>query len=275
MNESDASAAPTFIDHADWRLIVHISTGRLRAYLVGQEATEKAPAPVVDTRWEAPEEADQLRGVEAAVYATPALLDDYEADIVLQTSSSIFVPAEALSQPGDAELLYAPLRELPEEDIFETTFGAISTLSCPAKGLHSFLDRTFAGARVAPHLAVIENYLRNQTKHPKRLYVNIDATTADILAFDGTRLLCGATHEWHAHSDIVYHTFQAFAACGFAADDATILLSGEVEACEAVREMLRGHVDRVEDATLPRVADGGEIPLAVALLMARKPNSEQ
>lgn len=271
----NTEAAPIFMDHADWLLIVSIDTGRLRAYMVRAGQPETPPTLAVDKSWAVREEADQLRGVEEAVYSCPSLLDDFEADIVLHTPTSIFVPTEALSQPGDAALLYSPIRELPDEDIFENSQGDISTLCCPAKGLRSFLERTFPGARVAPHLGVLESYMRRQTSAEGRLYVNIDESTVDILAFRGDSLLCAATHEWHDAADVVYYAFLTFAEAGFDGAEDCVIVSGHGSARAEVSEMLRRHVDSVVDAVLLRAADTPELPLAVALLAARKTSQEQ
>ena len=275
MNTDTAPAVPVFMDHAEWRLIVYIGTGRLAAYMARTGQPEAVPALVVEKQWDVREESDQLRGVEEAVYSCPSLLDDFEADIVLHTSTSVFVPTEALSQPGDASLLYAPIRELSDEDIFECAHGELSALCCPAKGLRSFLDRTFPGARVAPHLAVLENYMRRQTQRDGRLYVNIDEKSVDVLAFRGENLLCAASHEWHDPADVVYYAFLTFAEAGFDGGDDAVIISGQGAGREEAAEMMRRHVDCVVDATLPRSADAPGLPLAVALLAARKTSKEQ
>lgn len=267
MAHNDIITTPVFMDLADWRLIIYLAPGHLQAYL---KSTVDAEAPLriaCDAKWEATDPASQLHGLETAVYDRPSLLDDYEADIIIETGATLFVPAVAVEEPGDAEALYSTFYDATEADIFTDRLGAECCLYSPAPGMKPFVERTFPGARVSSALAMLVAKFRNAGEG-RRIYAHIRDKEADVMAFDGSRLLCAACHLAADATEAAYHIANARVTYGLTGPSDTVWLSGAEEAKNAVAGILNAAGVSTGSAAVPGLAGSG-LPLAAAFCAAR------
>ncbi len=267
MAENDIITTPVFMDLADWRLIIYLAPGRLQAYLKSTVDPDAPLRAACDASWEASDSAAQLRGLETAVYDRPSLLDDYEADIIIETPCTLFVPSEAVEEPGDAETLYSTFYDATEADIFTDRLGSECCLYAPAPRMKPFLERTFPGARVSSALAMLVAKFRN-AEEGRRIHAHIHGKEVDVMAFSGSRLLCAATHRAADATEAVYHIARARATYGLTDSSDMVWLSGPAEAKEAVAGILKTAEVSAGTATVPRLADGA-LPLAAAFCAAR------
>lgn len=267
---TDNTLLTPLTDNADWRLVIRISASNLKAYLKNSADSDAPLRLVADTDWNSDNDADTLNAIQNAVYASPAMLDDYEADIILEADNCIFVPEEAIEAPGDAEFLYSKVFKADEEDIYIDRFNGIACLYRPVEGLKSFTDRTFPGARVASALSTLICHFRDQATDNPRIYVHIREGKADIMAFDKRNLLCAATHPWHNPEDIVYYTLLTCNATGIDAAEANVRISGKKDVRPGVVESLRKVVASASFTIVPRIADAAGLPLEAALCIQRK-----
>lgn len=267
---TDNTILTPLTDNADWRLIIQISPSSLKAYLKNSADNEAPLRLVADTSWNSDNDADTLTSIQNAVYASPAMLDDYEADIILEADNCVFVPEEAVEAPGDAEFLYSKVFKADEEDIYVDRLDAIACLYRPVEGLKSFTDRTFPGARVASGLSTLIRHFRNQPADGTRIYVHIREDKTDIMAFDKHTLLCAATHPWQSPEDIAYYTLLTCNAAGIDPAEANVRLSGKKDVRANAVELLRKVVASASFTIVPRIADAASLPLEAALCINRK-----
>ncbi len=273
MADNDIITTPVFMDLADWRLIIYLAPGRLQAYL---KSTVDAEAPLraaCDASWEAADASAMLRGLETSVYDRPSLLDDYEADIIIETPATLFVPSEAIEEPGDAETLYSTFFEATEADIFIDRIGPECCLYSPAQRMKPFLERTFPGARISSALSMLVSKFRSSGEG-RRIHAHLHGKEADVIAFDGERLLCAASHTASDTTEAAYHIALARATYGLTTPSDKVWLSGPSEAREAVAAILNSAGVATEEASLPRLAEGG-LPLAAAFCADRPIKRQQ
>ena len=267
MADNDIIQTPVFMDMADWRLIIYIESGRLQAYLKSIVNKEMPIRLACDSSWEVKEPADQLRGLETTVYDRPSLLDDYEADIIIDTSSTIFVPSAAVEEPGDAEILYSTFYDAPDVDIFIDRLGTECCLYSPAPRMKPFIERTFPGARIASTLTILIDKMRTMSTG-KRIYAHLNEKIAIVIAFDGEQLLCAASHPASDAAEAAYHIVHARAVYGLTDSSTRVWLSGTEAMLKDVENILI--TAGIENAITPMPSFAGAIlPLAAAFCANR------
>lgn len=266
MNESSTYQAVRIGDIADWRMICSISSRGMSAYLRHVSPTE----PIVtlfDEKWS--HDPDSLLSrIENMVYDHPQVLDDFSADVIVTAPRSIWVPAAMVEDDEEeAARLYAQVYAGGGDEVMSEQAGEATLLYSLAPGLKAFLQRTFPGARIHGHLAVLASRFRERSADMPRVYIDIRDGEADFLAFDRRSLLMGATHPWHDKADIQYHLYNIMSVFGLDPATTQVSLSGPREVKGELMASLRENIDYVMLTTMPGIGARAGMPLAAALML--------
>lgn len=266
MNESNTYQAVRIGDIADWRLICVISAQGMGAWLRHVNPTQEL-VTLFDEKWNAESET-LLERIENAVYDHPQVLDDFTADIAVVAPRSIWVPSELVADDDEeAARLYTQIYTAEESDIISGTAGDATCLCSLVPGLSAFLQRTFPGARVHPHMSVLARRFRERGSDEPRVFIDIRDGEADFLAFDRSRLLMGATHVWHDPADIQYHLFNIINVYGLDPSEVQVSLSGPRDLKTDLMRELRRTLAYVMLTMMPGIGSKADMPLAGSLLL--------
>lgn len=266
MNDFNTYRAVRIGDTADWKLICEISTGGMSAYLKHSDPTQEIVA-LFEEKWK--DDDNILQRIENVVYDHPQVLDDFSCDIVLTAPKAIWVPTRLVDADDDEiARLYNQIYRAAEEDILAESIGEATCLYSLVPGLNAFLSRTFPGSRVHSHLAVMASRFRERTADMPRIYVEMRHGEADILAFDGKKLLMAATHFWHDPADIEYHIYNVINVYGLDPAELQLSLSGLRDVKNLLMHDLRQNISFVMLTMMPTLDSGSiQLPPQVALLM--------
>lgn len=211
-----------------------------------------------------------LRNIENTVYDHPQVLDDFSSDIAIIAPKSIWVPTELVEDNiEEAARLYNQVYTAEENDVMTEAVDDATCVYSLTPGLNGFLQRTFPGARIHPHLAVLASRFRERSSDMPRVYLDIRHNEADFLAFDRRDLLMGATHCWHDPDDIQYHLFNILNVYGLDPDEVQVSLSGLKDVKNKLMPELRKNIAYVMLTMIPAVGTKADLPLAASLLLRK------
>lgn len=266
MNDSSTYQAVKIGDTADWRMICVISASGISAYLRHQDPSQET-VTLFDAKLQGNEDS-LLRNIENMVYDHPQVLDDFSADIVIVAPRSIWVPASLVEEnEEEAARLYNQVYQAESEDVMIEEAGDAACLFSLVPGLNAFLCRTFPGARVHSHLAVmVRNFSKRSTDMP-RIYLDIREGFVDFVAFDRRNLLMSATHRRRSLADIQYHLFNIMDVYGLDPEEVQISLSGPREEKTKLMAELREHFKYVMLTMMPGIGAKPGMSLTAALMM--------
>lgn len=266
MSTANTYQAVRIGDIADWRLICRIADDGMSAYLKHSDPMQEV-VTLFDEKWDTTPE-QLLSKIENTVYDHPQVLDDFSADIVIEAPKSIWVPLERVEDDEEkASYLYNQVYKAEENDIMTDDVADACCLYCLVPGLKAFLQRTFPGARVHSHLALMARRFRERNSDMPRVYADIREGAADILAFDNRNMLMAATHTWHAPEDIQYHIWNIMNVYGLKPDETQVSLSGLREVKNRLLGELRKNISFVMLTMLPSLASKPGMATSAALLL--------
>lgn len=220
--------AADYADTGQWLLAVRLSRSGIRAELTSRLQPDVPTRVLLDQTWKAGEE-NLLEKIENAVYDNPSVLDDYAADIIVETASTLFVPEEwADNEENDPEEFFREVFATPEGEVMRTDSGNLTTLYFLTTGLKSFLARTFPGARVNSHLGHLVASLKQGAPGTVRLYAVIRDAETDLILFSGDRLISASSQPWKESSDIAYRLFNLLDVYGLNGPETEISISGRL-----------------------------------------------
>lgn len=258
--------APHLItDTGVWRLTVEISDRAMNAWIRRNDDPTDPVYSLAQASWTGD---DSLRNVENAVYDHPLVLDDFEADIIVNTPRFLFLPAEAAADTVAARKAFAMIYgEAADDDVFIDPIGEYACVYMLMPGLKPFLSRTFAGSRITCHISRLITHWLSVAPEGKAVFADIRPDAIDVAAVADGRLLTASRRGWTNVDDQMYHianTVRAFGE-GTRLDEVTLFTSG---GDKDVAEMLAPYMAAVAPAPLP--ADDN-IPLPALLCSYRKP----
>ena len=266
MNDSNTYQAVRIGDTADWRLICCISEYGMSAYLKNVNPTEEVMT-LFESKWEK-SEATLLQNIENAVFDHPQVLDDFTADITIIAPKAVWVPATNVEFDDEkAAAYYNQVYSARSADIMAETVDGATCLFCLTPGLKPLLQRTFAGARVHSHLAVLVRRLAERSADMPRIYVDIRDHEADIVAFDTKSLLMAATHPWNKPEELQDKIFNIIEVYGIDPDEVQLSLSGLREEKNLLMPLLRKNIKYVMLTMLTSVGAKTGMPSPAALLL--------
>lgn len=268
MNESNTYQAIRIGDISDWRMICAISQTGMGAWLKNDDPMREVET-MFRQEWKVADE-QLLRNIENCVYDHPQVLDDFSADITIEAPKSVWIPTEIVEDNEDeAFRLYNQIYQADDNDIMSEQVGEATCLFSLAPGLNAFLQRTFPGARVHSHLAVLAQRFRERSADMPRIYCDIRQSEVDMLAFDRKNLLMAATHCWHDPNDILYHLFNILNVYGLNPAEVQVSLSGLKEIKTSLMQELRKTLSYVMLTMVPSIGSKADMPLAACLLLRK------
>lgn len=269
-SESRFGALPTISDTGQWRLIIYIGKGGISAWIKSTEDPTTPVGQLFASVWQ-PSDDGLLTRIENAVYDHPRVLDDFSADIIIETEKCIWVP-QALAEENpeiNCERWFAQVWPGMEEEFFADECGDKLCLHMLTPGLRFFLGRTFPGTRISSHQTLLVRNLAGRAADDTRMYVDIRQREADILIFSGKNLLCCMTREWHSETDILWHVFNLLETYGIDPSKAQVCLSGMREIRERLAREARRYLGFVMLTMVPKVDCATPLPLAATFCCAR------
>lgn len=196
------------------------------------------------------------------------MLDDFSADVIVTAPKSIWVPSALVEDDEEeAQRLYRQVYAGPGGDMMSEAAGEATCLFSLTGGLRAFLQRTFPGARIHGHLAVLASRFRERSADMARVYVDVRDGEADFLAFDRNNLLMGATHSWNDSADIEYHLYNIMNVFGLDPEETQVSLSGPRDLKGKLAARLRENIDYVMLTMMPGIGAKAGMPLAAALML--------
>lgn len=274
MNETGSTYQAVRIgDTSDWRLICAISETGIQAYLKNTANPTEEVITLFDQDWERNPDT-LLSNIENAVYDHPQVLDDFSADIVLTAPRAIWVPLEYADDDEGCDSLYSRIYPLAGDDLFAEEVADALCLYCLAPGLKAFLGRTFPGARIHCHLAVMARSFRDRGADMPTLFMNIRKGEVDMTLIDRRRLLLSATHFWHHPEDLEYHAYNVLDVYSLDPKEMQISLAGLRDEKAALMTALRKRIAYVMNAMLPSLGVKAGMPLQAAMLLRAQSQSK-
>lgn len=188
----------------------------------------------------------RVKAVEELVYANPLLLCDFGKVTVLIRSH-------------DAELVpqgFGPWRDVKEgcETLVDDVPGFGVQAVCPADSqVLKFVRRTFNGASVHGHLAVMCDYLAKDRRRSNRAktYLQLNDRYADVIIIDHDGLKHAVTYSISSPLDAVYFTLAAMLSVSFDRNEGELMVYGQPELRRRVLAPLRKYVNSVMPLIVP------------------------
>lgn len=254
------------LDTGQWHLAVDISIHGLGAWLLPDASLGRAPKVLIDQKWD-PSDEGLLSRIEDAVYDNPTVLDDYSADIIIESDRQLWFPSELYPSDDDCAEAYVGIYG---GDILEVMVNELGEEKCAftlTPGLRSFMQRSFPGARIWSQQAL----LKDAGMHPHENFkclLDIRQSAFDLVLFSRGKLLCSSTHPWRNDADIAYtllnilHTFEV------PQSDTDVVFSGIRDVRQSLGKTLASYFKSISQKS--HDLDGKEIPTAVYLAINRK-----
>ncbi len=265
----DEKMTPRGMDRADtgqWRLVIYITRDSLEAWLQPL-ADRSATRRIASASWERAEDgADLLHKIENAVYDHPQLLEDYSADIIIETARTLWVPDSIINNEDRSEEVFTDIYGCEPDDMMSDRLGDKGVLWWMVPGLPAFLSRTFPGARVLSHQCALVSYLDRLILPEGNVAVlNTRPGSADVILLKDGNLLSVSTQPAGNPEEAIYRLLNAAEAYGINMRECHIAVRDEKGREGALSDAL----DKMKlDASL-LLEDDGTIPTAAVLTLAR------
>lgn len=267
---------PDITDTGQWRLIIYLGKGGISVWIKSTEDPTARVGCLFTSVWQ-PGEDNLLRRIENSVYDHPRVLDDFSADIIVETEKCLWVPRALTGDNPESlcEEWFTQVWPGMESEFLTDECGDKLCLHLLTPGLKDFLARTFPGTRIASHQTILVRNLAGRAADDTRMYVDIRDHEADLLIFSGKNLLCCVTREWHAPADIVWHIFNLLDIHGINPRKAQVCLSGKRDIREFIAKETRKYLGFVMLTMVPRVESDTQLPLGAVFCAARNNFTER
>lgn len=257
-------------DTGQWRLIIYLSKTGMSAWL---KSTEDPTIPVgllFTSSWN-PDSEGLLGRIQNAVYDHPRVLDDFSADIIVETQRALWVPKELAGEhpEEECEKWFAQVWPGMETEFMTDECGDKLCLHMLVKGLKDFLARTFPGTRIRSHQTLLVKHLSGRAADDIRFYIDIREREADMVLFSGKNLLHCSTHGWEEETDIIWHVFNTLEVYGIDPAKAQVCLSGLRRERESIGRRMREYLSYVMLTMVPKIDTTSPLPLAALFCAAR------
>lgn len=257
-----------YIDNGQWHLAVNISDHGFGAWLVPDAAIGRPAKVIVDESW-APVKEGLLHRIEDVVYDNPTVLDDFSADIILESDRQLWLPSDLYPADEDCADIYTKVYGGEPYDVIVNQSGIQRVAFALTPGLKAFMQRSFPGARIWSQLTLLKEAAIRADEMFKCV-IDIRDACFDIVLLRRTELLCAASHPWKSENDIAYTVVNILHTYGADPKETDIVLSGMREIRHSLGKMLTSFFKSVSQKN--HDLDGKTIPTAVYLAINRKKN---
>lgn len=266
MNDFSTMRGPDRADTGQWRLVIYITRTSIEAWLQ-PIADRQASRRIVRCEWEpVGEGADLLQKIENAVYDHPQLLDDFSADIIIETNRSMWVPSEIAEDEQRSEDLFYRVYKFDADDMTVDHVGDKCLMWALTPGLPAFLGRTFPGARISAHLSVIQSYIDSLALTDKELMIlNLRKGSCDIILMRENQLQTSSTQPAVNPEEGMYRLLRAADAYNFSLRTARLGVRDECGDDSALSDALEGL--QLDASAL--IEEERRMPTAALLLLSK------
>lgn len=251
-------------DSKNLHLLLAINPDGLRAYFYNKESGETTE--YMHKSWH-DNETNPLSQIEDAVYDCPDILNDFSTTVIIESDKLILAPLSQSDNEEDAEMLLNYVYNEENIDLFTETVGDKKIIYSTAKGLKSFLNRTFSTEDIHCHLSPIINFCRNTLTVGEQMFVNLRKNRLDIAAFRNGNLLTANTFDWKEISDAAYYILNAWSISDFNQQEARLNITGNKNLRDELTSILRKYINYVMLPSLPNEFNPDVTPLSIYLLI--------
>ncbi len=255
-----------YLDTGQWHLAVDISRHGLGAWLLPDESLGAAPRVIIQMAWQ-PSDEGLLERIEDAVYDNPTVLDDYSADIIVETDRQLWLPADLFPTDEDCADAYVSIYGGDILDVMVNDLGKEKCAFMLTPGLKSFMQRSFPGARIWSQQALLKQ-TSLQPHESFKCLLDIRQSSFDFILFSRGELLSASTHLWKTETDIAYALLNILKTYDAPTPDTEIVCSGVRDVRQSLGKMLLPYFKSISQKN--HDLDGKEIPTAVYLAINRK-----
>lgn len=271
MEKENIEIENTGIDNADpamWRLTAYIGRGCVKAYLrnIGDPTAEIRC--LASASWDSRSLSDEetLRKIENVIYDNPTMLDDYSADIIIESDRVLWMPKEVAEDEESAATEYQVVfPQADDDDVFSDYDSDTVCAYHLVNGLAAFIRRTFPGARVSNQQAVLYRRFRLQPIDRQSVYVDLRPGHADIIILEPTRLLHASSHPASSVREAQYHVLNCMDVAGVDSAKAEVFISGDRTLRAELIKALREGLPLVRNTMLPRLVGPDDMPTPVVV----------
>lgn len=184
-----------FADTGQWRMVVHIFSDGLKAYLENTFHPEAGLQPLCSKTWE-PDSSKLKKNIEDAVYSNPRLLDDFATTIILYTKDVMFIPTQIAEADVDSEAeIYNKVYSAEPYDIMSGQVSDITAVWSMGPDVKSFLFRTFPGSRITCNLLELVKKQLPLSGKPE-VFLNVREKETDLIITSHHKLVTASTHSF-------------------------------------------------------------------------------
>ena len=253
-------------DTGQWHLAVDISKHGFGAWLLPDASLGRGPRVLVRQDWQ-PTEEGLLGRIEDIVYDNPTVLDDYSADIIVESDRQLWLPASLFPADDDCAEAYVSIYGGDILDVMVNDLGKEKCAFTLTPGLKSFMQRSFPGARIWSQQALLKE-TATQPHEAFKCLVDIREAAVDIVLLCRGELQCASTHLWKTESDIAYVLLNMLQTYEAASPDTEMVFSGRRDTRQNLGKTLLPYFKTISQKN--HDLDGKEIPTAVYLAINRK-----
>jgi len=255
-----------YIDNGQWHLAVDISQHGVGAWLVPDASIGRTPKVLVNESWN-PTDEGLLHRIEDVVYDNPTILDDYSADIIIESERQLWLPSDLYPTDEDCADIYTKIYGGEEFDVLINESGNEKNAFTLIPGLKSFMQRSFPGARIWSQ----QTLLKEAGMQPHDAYkclVDVRRDFADFVLLHRGDLLCASSHPWKTENDIAYMLMNILQTYDAEPKDTEVVFSGIREVRKNIGRTLSPYLKSTSQKN--HDLDGKAIPTAVYLAIYRK-----
>ena len=219
-----------------WKLVLSISTKGFKAYYLNVQTNEIIVH--IDKTWDSTE-SEMLHRLQETIYEHQSLLTEHPTIAIIESHHFALAPTAIVNSEEDAELILEQIHPLKWEDLWIDTINDVTVVFSLAKGLDSFLHRTFIIDRVVSHFnpLLIKAFQTHTNK--QKMLINLRDGRIDIVAVADEKLLIANSFDWQDYTDAAYHALNVWNILEFDQKNAELHIYGSKELRDAVIPSLR------------------------------------
>lgn len=258
-----------YIDNGQWHLAVDISLHGFGAWLVPDTSLGRTPKTIVVENWQ-PSEEGLLHRIEDVVYDNPTILDDYSADIIIESNRQLWLPTDLYPTDEDCAEIHTKIYGGEDFDVLVNESGNEKNTFTLIPGLKSFMQRSFSGARIWSQQTLLKE-AGMQPHEAFKCLIDIRENSTDIILLDRGELLCASTHPWKTETDIAYTILNILNTYEANSKETDVVFSGIRETRQNIGKTLSPFFKSISQKNHDLA--GKTIPTAVYLAINRKQNN--
>lgn len=255
-----------FLDTGQWHLAVDISKQGFGAWLLPDESLGTSHRVIIRTDWITSDEG-LLTRIEDTVYDNPTVLDDYSADIIIESDRQLWLPSAFYQSDEDCADAYVSVYGGDILDVMVNDLGREKCAFTLTPGLKSFMQRSFPGARIWSQQALLKE-ASLQPHESFKCLLDIRQYSFDLILLSRSELLSASTHFWKTEADIGYIMLNILQTYDAPTPETEISFSGVREVRQSLGKTLQPYFKSISQKN--HDLDGKEIPTAVYLAINRK-----